>query len=253
MRRTARASSASARCGAGAGATRAAPPDGRSTSGGRLRPGDASCRDRPTPVGSDPGWRATIGMTHDGTATSTAAYRPVNVGCIATRGTARHRRRTMGDPPPGVPRRVECSRCQWECVPVAGVTAMLVFVVRAGGRLRLHERLPRHRQLDRHVRRDAGPLARLGDPDGDRVQLHRRVRRDGGGDDDRQRPGQRRRRRPRRSSRRRSSARSPGTSSPGSRACRARAATRSSAACSARRSSASAPARSTSTGSSTRS
>ena len=122
-------------------------------------------------------------------------------------------------------------------VSVDGVTAMLVFVVAPGGRVRLHQRIPRHGQRDRHVRRDAGAVARPGDPHGDRVQLHRRVRRDGRRQDHRQRPRRRRRRRPRRSSPRRSSARSPGTSSPGSRGCRARAATRSSAACSARRSS----------------
>ena len=61
---------------------------------------------------------------------------------------------------------------------------------RPGGRVRLHEWLPRHRQLDRHVRRHARTVARLGDPDGHGVQLHRRVRRDRGRHDHRERPRQ---------------------------------------------------------------
>ena len=58
--------------------------------------------------------------------------------------------------------------------------------------LRLRERLPRHGQRHRDLRRHPRASARLRHRHGDRVQLHRRVRRDGRGQDDRRRAGQRR-------------------------------------------------------------
>ena len=93
---------------------------------------------------------------------------------------------------------------------IEGVTFMLLARRRPGDRLRLHQRLPRHRERDRHLRRHAGAPPAVRAAHGGRVQLHRRVRRDRGRQDDRRRPRRRAdhhagRGRPR------CSARSPGT------------------------------------------
>ena len=110
----------------------------------------------------------------------------------------------------------------WKASPL-----MLVFVVAAGRRLRLHQRLPRHGQRDRDARSRPGRSGRatailmaaafnfIGAFAGTAVAKTIGSGLVNDADDD---PG--------RSSRPRSSARSPGTSSPGGWACRARAATR---------------------------
>ena len=103
------------------------------------------------------------------------------------------------------------SRLEVPASPLEGVTFALVVVDRAGGRVRLHQRLPRHGQRDRDVGRDARAAPAPRDPHGRRRSTSS-ARSPG---PPWPRPSARgsstRRRRPRPSSRRRSSARSPGT------------------------------------------
>ena len=63
---------------------------------------------------------------------------------------------------------------------VEGVTLALLVVLVPGGPLRLHQRLPRHRQRDRDVGVDPRPPARARDPDVGDGQLRRRADRDRG-------------------------------------------------------------------------
>ena len=104
----------------------------------------------------DPGRRATIGMT--------SRWRPHINGRFSPRQRRPSSRGTMTAAPAAPdPRRVECPRSSRGSPPICGWRHRHARLRRpAGGRVRLHQRVPRHRERDRHLGRDAGALARAG-------------------------------------------------------------------------------------------